>query len=193
MTILVGFKSLFGHKCVDSIKQRYLYDSPQGNKPGQWNKGNLMGSGIGWAAYLPDDRRCNRDNIEARIKAKEFDLVFYHTRTARSKQPHLDLVSSVYKKSSILFFDGGDTPLTTGPQQVKLADAEYYADRGQLFVRELQDGCPDDPTARPGANYRDGAGGGWVYSRRHGVEMARDVQGLPKYYAPAKEAWPKGP
>jgi hypothetical protein len=47
MTIISGMKTLFGHKCVDSIKQKYMYDGPQGNAPGEWNKGNLMGAGMG--------------------------------------------------------------------------------------------------------------------------------------------------
>jgi hypothetical protein len=138
-----------------------------------------------WAAYFPDDPRCNRDDIEERIKAHEFGVIIYHTRTERKEQPHWDLVEKYYGKSEILFFDGMDTPLSVGPQQHKLSEAEYYGARGQLFVRELQDGCPEDPRTRPGANYLDGTGGGWVLKQN--VLDTRDIQGLPMYYAPLKD------
>lgn len=97
--VLIGLKELLGDQIIDIPKIDFLYKSYPGN-PSQ-----LYGRGFSYTKIL-DDIPVDRDNIEQRIKNKEFDLIIYGS-VHRGLRYH-DLVKQMYDKSKIIYACGED-------------------------------------------------------------------------------------
>lgn len=96
---LIGLKEMFGDKVVDFPKQGHIYKSyPEDTKL-------LYGKGFTYSKLI-DDIPLNRDNIEQRIKNKEFDLIVYGY--IHYGFPFYELVCRTYKPENIIYICGED-------------------------------------------------------------------------------------
>ncbi|MCE5293698.1 MAG: hypothetical protein LLF94_03680 [Chlamydiales bacterium] len=96
---LIGLKQLYGHKVVDYPKIPHIYTTYKGNIK------ELYGKGMSYTKILPDPG-VNRENIENRIRNKEFDLIIYGS--VHRGMPYLDLVQKTYDPKHIAYICGED-------------------------------------------------------------------------------------
>ena len=96
--LLVGLKELLQDRVVDYPKIEHIYKNYQGED-------QLYGRGFTYTKIV-DDLPVNRNNIEERIRNKEFDLVIYGS-IHRGCLLH-DIVKSVYQPEEIIYFCGED-------------------------------------------------------------------------------------
>ncbi len=97
--ILAGLKELFQERVIDFPKIDFIYKSYEGDIL------QLYGRGMSYTKII-DDLPVNRDNIEERIKNKEFDLIIYGS-VHRGILFH-DVVKQVYEKEKIVYICGED-------------------------------------------------------------------------------------
>ncbi|MCB0881770.1 MAG: hypothetical protein KDC33_06080 [Thermoleophilia bacterium] len=99
-SLLIGLKELLGADVVDVNKHHHLYDTfPEDGLA------NMYGKGMTISRVLPD-LFVDRNDIEGRIAAREFDLVVYGA-VWRSHE-YLPLVLETYPPEAIAFVDGED-------------------------------------------------------------------------------------
>lgn len=97
---LIGFKELLGKRVIDVPKIPHIYT----NYPHDVSL--LYGKGFTYTKIV-EDLPLDRENIEYRIAAKEFDLIIYGS-VHRGMDFH-DLVQQIYPPNEILYFCGEDT------------------------------------------------------------------------------------
>jgi hypothetical protein len=113
---LIGLKELLGNRVIDVPKIEHIYTSyPQDEKL-------LYGKGFNYTKIV-EDLPIDRENIEARIRNREFDLIIYGS--VHRGLPYQDTVRRSYPPHKILYFCG--------------EDAHYcrYRTYSNLFLREL--------------------------------------------------------
>lgn len=96
---LIGLKEIFPNTVVDFPKIEHIYTSYAGDVP------RLYGKGMTYSKVV-DDLPINRDNIEQRIKNKEFDLIIYGS-VHRGLLFH-DLVTQAYAADKVIYMCGED-------------------------------------------------------------------------------------
>lgn len=112
---LIGFKELFGDRVIDYPKIPHIYKSyPHDLR-------QLYGKGMSYTKVL-EDLPIDRENIEQRIKNKEFDLIIYGS-IHRSLLLY-ELVSNYYEPEKIIYLCGED------------AHNCGYSNLSNLFLRE---------------------------------------------------------
>lgn len=101
-TLLIGLKELLGADVVDANKHHHLYDTFPAEE-----LANMYGKGMTTTRVLPD-LFVDRNDIEGRIYAREFDLVVF----GAIWQSHLYLpqVLTTYPFDRVAFVDGQDEP-----------------------------------------------------------------------------------
>ncbi len=105
---LIGLKELYQDMVVDVPKICHIYNT-YGDVQG------LYGRGISYTKIL-QDQDVDRENIEQRIKNKEFDLVVYGC--VHRGLPFLELVQQIYEPEKVIYICGEDNhvcPYTTLP------------------------------------------------------------------------------
>ncbi len=97
-TMLIGLKEALGTDVIDVPKIPHIYTSyPQVR--------HLYGRGFSYTKILPDDQ-VDRENIEKRIKNKEFELIIYGS--VHRGLPHYNLVLENYPQDKIFYICGED-------------------------------------------------------------------------------------
>jgi hypothetical protein len=96
---LAGLKQLLGDRIVDVPKIEHIYKSYPHNVQ------SLYGKGMSYTKIV-DDVPVDRENIEERIKTREFDLVVYGSLHRGLR--HHDLVKQYYDPSTIVYICGED-------------------------------------------------------------------------------------
>ena len=96
---LIGLKEILGKEVVDYPKIEHIYKG----YPGELKA--LYGKGISYSKII-DDENLDRDNIEQRIKTKEFEIVIYGS--VHRGIPYHDLVHATYPDRKIIYLDGED-------------------------------------------------------------------------------------
>lgn len=114
--VLIGLKEIFQEKVVDFPKIDFLYKTYQGDIR------SLYGKGFTYSKNL-DDLIVDRNNIEQRIKNREFDLIVYGS-VHRGLLFH-DLVLRNYPADKIVYLCGED------------AHKCEYSGLPQMFLREF--------------------------------------------------------
>ncbi len=99
-----GLRSLLGPDVVDVKRVDYMYAETYAHNPAA--KGQLYGRGFTLFGLLGTDDGVDRDDIPARIRAKQFDLVIYGS--IYRCQDHLADVLRHYAPQDIVFVDGED-------------------------------------------------------------------------------------
>lgn len=97
--MLIGLKEILGEQVIDVPKIDHIYKSYSGNTK------NLYGKGFTYTKIV-DDVFIDRENIEERIKNREFSLIIYST--VHKFFPFYDLVSKVYAPAEIAYICGED-------------------------------------------------------------------------------------
>lgn len=130
----IGLRRALGSDFIDYPRIEALYSD--------CDLKTKYGNGFTYGGHL-EPIEINRNNIEERIKAKEFDVIIYG-KVGRDEGPEgkipfvfWNTVTAVYKKSEIAFLYGGD-----GCQNMKKTNsyAEHlltHARSATCFVREL--------------------------------------------------------
>lgn len=98
-TILTGLKECLGVRVVDVPKIEHIYTSYAGDVK------ELYGKGFSYTKIV-EDLPVDRDNIEQRIKDKEFDLVIYGS--VHRGLRHYSLVCDTYEPEKIIYLCGED-------------------------------------------------------------------------------------
>lgn len=98
--MLIGFKELLGDRVVDVPKIAHIYTSYPHDEH------LLYGKGFTYTKIV-EDLPINRDNIEHRIRMREFDLIIYGS-VHRGLRFH-DLVKRTYPSHKIVYFCGEDS------------------------------------------------------------------------------------
>jgi hypothetical protein len=133
--ITIGLRNVLHEKFVDYPKIEKLYKTYEG-KPG-------YGRGFTYSKLL-DDLDIDRDNIEEKIKNKEFDYIIYglmgkdesNFGDIRLKCPFWEIVKEKYDSNHIVFIYGGDK-VHSKDNEKNYEHLKYHSDYGMCFVREL--------------------------------------------------------
>lgn len=135
-----GMRELLGAGAVDVPALDFLYEFPGGVPPLELKTKELYGNGFSYAHRLPRID-LNRENLTARIAAREFDAVVYGCTDGGL--PFIEEVLAHYDPGSIAIVNGEDWHGWT-----KIQNPEYsqYKLLGKAvhFVRELPNRCPGD-------------------------------------------------
>lgn len=109
---LIGLKEVLGPRVVDVPKIPHIYNS----YPEEQTK-TLYGKGFSYSRIL-DDLPVNRDDIEQRIKNREFDLIIYgsvhrgygfaHGSRNSDGCDYADLINKYYSQQQIVYLCGED-------------------------------------------------------------------------------------
>jgi hypothetical protein len=113
---LGGLKQLLGERVIDVPKIEHIYKSYAGNIK------ELYGKGFSYTRVV-EDFPVDRENIEERIKNKEFDLVIYGS--VHRGLRYYDLVRQTYEEDKIIYICGEDNHKCE------------YAHLPHLFLREF--------------------------------------------------------
>lgn len=98
--LLVGLKELMGDRIVDVPKIEHIYTSfPEMLQP------SLYGKGMTYTRVI-EDVPIHRENIEQRIREREFDFIIYGS--VHRGTPYYDLVTQYYSFEKIAFICGED-------------------------------------------------------------------------------------
>lgn len=117
-----GLKTLLGDKVVDVFSPWYMYRPTERNRA---NFKSLYGKGFTLYGLIEDSGAVDRTDIQAKIRARHFDLVIYGS--IHRCQKFLFDVLEHYPEDRVCFIDGEDS-----------ADLYRYAvGRGRYFKREL--------------------------------------------------------
>lgn len=114
---LIGLKEILGPKVIDIPKVEHVYKSYMGDIT------RLYGKGFSYTRIL-DDILINRNNIEQRIKNKEFEIIIYGS--IHRGRRYDDLVHQVYPPEKIFYLCGEDNH-----------PCEYAYQLPNLFLREF--------------------------------------------------------
>jgi hypothetical protein len=95
---LIGLKEALGERVIDIPKISHIYQTFRSDKP-------LYGKGFTFTKII-DDPVIDRDNIEERIRKKEFELVIYGS-VHRGLLFH-DLICQTYPPEKIVYLCGED-------------------------------------------------------------------------------------
>lgn len=98
--LLIGLKELLGERIIEIPRLNHIYTNFTGNTKA------LYGKGFSYTKIVKDIP-VNRNNIENRIKNKEFDLIIYGY--VHHGLPYYDLVTQYYDPEQILYVCGEDT------------------------------------------------------------------------------------
>ena len=120
---LIGLKENLKNRIVDFPKVPYIYKDYVRN-------GYLYGNGFTYTNII-DDYPTDRNNIEERIKNKEFDLIIYGI--AYMAQPYYELVCKYYEPEKIIHICGGET--WNGTKALP-HNPTYIGKYPNLFLRE---------------------------------------------------------
>lgn len=112
---LAGLKEMFGDRIIDVPKVQHIYRSYQGDVT------RFHGKGFSYTRIV-DDLPVNRDNIEERIKNKEFDIIIYGS--VHRGLRYIDLATQTYSPEKIIYICGED------------AHQCEYTNVSNLFLRE---------------------------------------------------------
>lgn len=135
--LAIGLRRTLGSNFIDYPKISVLYDDCV-------DKEKYIGKGFTYGGRLKDEN-INRDDIENRIKNKEFDFIVYGKvgkKIGKVRPPYIDkldnlqywnVVSQHYDKTQIVFIYGGDSLRNINNDCLQL-----HAKHGICFVRELQ-------------------------------------------------------
>jgi|SRR5579862_285691 len=121
---LVGFKELLGDRVVDVPKIQHIYKS----YPGDIKR--LYGKGFTYTKNV-EDLPIDRENIEERIRNKEFDLIIYGS--VHRGLRYYDLVNQTYDPDKILYMCGEDIDHPDKHPNGKCP----YVHLAQFFLREF--------------------------------------------------------
>lgn len=99
LCLLIGLKEIYNEKIVDYPKIPYIYTNYAGDTK------KLYGKGFTYTKII-EDIPVNRENIEQRIKNKEFDLIIYGY--VHHGCPFYDLVQRTYPADKIAYICGQD-------------------------------------------------------------------------------------
>lgn len=105
-TIVHGMRDLLGAGAVEYPRMDYLYDYPTKTPPKGLGKGELYGQGYSYAHRLADSH-IDRENLEERIRQREFDVIVYSCTAGAA--PYLETVLENYNASSIAVINGEDS------------------------------------------------------------------------------------
>lgn len=134
-----GMRELLGAGAVDVPAFDFMYETPAGEPPKQLNQGeNLYGQGFSYAHRLPRIE-VDRENLAARIAAREFDAVIY--ACVEGGLPYLEDVLAHYDASSIAIVNGEDWKWWTHIEHPDFSQNKLLG-KAVHFVRELPDRCP---------------------------------------------------
>jgi len=97
--ILAGLKELYQERVIDVPKIDFLYKSYKGDVK------TLYGRGMSYTK-LVDDLPIDRENIEQRIRNKEFDLIIYGS--VHRGLPYHNLIKQMYESERIIYICGED-------------------------------------------------------------------------------------
>jgi hypothetical protein len=160
--LLHGFKRLTrarGGYTVESpcAEAMYAFNST----PHNLGAANFRNNGFAYAGFLTEEDYTNRDNLIARVAAREFDVVVFGRGFEEAREhgePRLLLTDAVYKhyeQSELIFIDGRDLLANclqdsrffwgSQPMGGRLAwgDQPAVLHESHLFVREPYDGAGD--------------------------------------------------
>lgn len=98
--LLIGLKELLADRIIDIPRLNHIYTDFTGNTKA------LYGKGFSYTKVV-EDVPVNRDNIEERIRSKEFDLIIY--AYVHHGRPYHDLVTQYYSPEQIFYVCGEDT------------------------------------------------------------------------------------
>lgn len=134
-----GFRDKLGSGCVDFIRPQHLYAPAPGTDraPRDTNAdAGLYGHGFSYARRLRDNggSTIDRSNIEARIRARAFDVVVY--ASVQRGMPYWPTVQETYASDDIVFVDGEDDHGWSN-------FSTQLPSQGHFFMREMPDGCPN--------------------------------------------------
>ena len=128
----IGLRRLIGNRFVDVPKNNVLYKECS-------NLDKYVGRGYTYGGCLENDIKIERDNIEKKIKKKEFNFILYGKVGNKrgeidsvEKLPYWNLIHKTYSLNEIVFLYGGDMLRTMDDQDLK-----YHTKYGLCFVREL--------------------------------------------------------
>lgn len=99
-SVLIGLKELFSEQVVDVPKIDFIYKS----YPEQ-NIASLYGRGFSYTRVI-DDTPVNRENLERRIKEKEFELIIFGN--VHRGLPYKDLIDQTYEQDQVVYLCGDD-------------------------------------------------------------------------------------
>ena len=129
--VSIGLRRILNDKFIDYPKNKVLYKKCK--KLYKYN-----GKGFSYGNRL-ENIEIDRENLEKRIKNKEFDFIVYGRVGNKdgSIQKFKDLihwkhVNQYYNKNNIVFIYGGDKTRSKDDECLKM-----HADKGICFVREL--------------------------------------------------------
>jgi hypothetical protein len=114
---LIGLKELLQDRIIDVPKIEHIYKSYSKDTH------SLYGKGMSYTKII-DDQAVDRDDIEARIANKEFDLIIYGS--VHRGLRFYDLVTRTYEPEKIVYLCGEDY------HQCE------YAHLNNLFLREFE-------------------------------------------------------
>ena len=130
----IGLRRALGSDFVDYPRIDVLYSD--------CDLKTKYGNGFTYGGHL-EPIEINRNNIEERIKAKEFDLIIYG-KVGRDEGPEgkipfvfWNTVTAVYKKSEIAFLYGGDGCQNMNKTNSYAEHLLTHARSATCFVREL--------------------------------------------------------
>lgn len=136
--ITIGLRNILQEKFIEYPKNEILYKN--------YDSSNDYGKGFTYSKIL-DDIDIDRDDIQKRIKNKDFDFIIYglmgksekHIGDIRLKTPLWNIVKENYTKDNIIFIYGGDKMHTEkNDKYVKhMEHLKYHSEHGICFVREL--------------------------------------------------------
>ena len=122
--VLIGLKELLRERVVDFPKIEHIYKSYLGDTK------KLYGKGFSYTKIV-EDFSIDRDNIEQRIRNKEFDLIVYGP--VHKGLPFHELVCQIYDSNKILYLCGEDTHIYNGVNY-----RCQYVNLTHLFLREFE-------------------------------------------------------
>ena len=136
-----GMRELLGAGAMDVPAFDFLYEYPVGILPKEHKKEELYGQGFSYANRLPRID-VDRENLTARIAAREFDAIVYGS-TAEGGLPFMEEVLAHYDPSSIAVINGEDWHGWTKIEDPNYAQHKLLG-KAVHFVRELPDRCPGE-------------------------------------------------
>jgi hypothetical protein len=127
----IGLRKILNENFIEYPKINVIYKNCKNIK-------KYIGKGFTYGGIL-DDININRDDIENRIKNKEFDIIIYGKVGKKRGEiddlknlKYWDIVNKNYDKNKIIFIYGGDLLRDKNDK-----DLIYHEKYGICFVREL--------------------------------------------------------
>lgn len=115
--VIIGFKELIADRFIEIPRADYLYTDFTGNPKAMYGKGFTYTKVI-------DDISVDRENLEERIKNREFDLIIYGY--IHHGRPFYDMVLQYYDTQHIVYICGEDAHQCSFAALPNLFLREYY-------------------------------------------------------------------